>query len=148
MNDTRGLNALADECHATAREKGFWDPAISNNVGEMLMMVVGEIAEAHEEYRAGRPIGLIEYEHMGVESHTYRRTMRRLEPLGRPGTDIDPEDSIVMSPGKPVGFPTELADAMIRILDICGGLGIDIEEAMRIKMDYNTTRPRMHGKIV
>lgn len=48
--------------------------------------------------------------------------------------------------GKPEGFPIELADAVIRIADLCGLLGIDLEHAIAIKHAFNTTRPRKHGK--
>lgn len=48
--------------------------------------------------------------------------------------------------GKPEGFGIELADAVIRIADLCGYLGIDLEEAVRIKHQYNATRPYKHGK--
>jgi hypothetical protein len=34
---------------------------------------------------------------------------------------------------------------VIRILDLCGALGIDLEEAMRMKHEYNKTRPYRHG---
>lgn len=37
-------------------------------------------------------------------------------------------------------FEVELADAVIRILDICGGLGLDLEGAYREKMAYNAKR--------
>lgn len=46
---------------------------------------------------------------------------------------------------KPCGIPTELADAVIRIFDTCGYLGIDLESAIRAKMAYNFTRPLRHG---
>lgn len=38
-----------------------------------------------------------------------------------------------------------MADCVIRILDYCGNAGIDIEEAIRIKHEYNKTRPYRHG---
>ena len=40
----------------------------------------------------------------------------------------------------------ELADAMIRILDLAGSLELDLESAMREKMAINETRPMLHGK--
>ena len=46
---------------------------------------------------------------------------------------------------KPEGIAIELADCIIRILDYCGKEGIDIEEAIRIKHEYNKTRPYRHG---
>ena len=47
--------------------------------------------------------------------------------------------------GKPEGFPVEIADILIRCLDLCGYLNIDIEEAVRQKVAYNRTRPVRHG---
>lgn len=48
--------------------------------------------------------------------------------------------------GKPEGYAVELADAVIRIADLCGALGIDLEEAIAKKMKYNESRPCLHGK--
>lgn len=47
---------------------------------------------------------------------------------------------------KPEGVAVELADAVIRIADLCGHLGIDLEAAIDLKMAYNETRPFKHGK--
>jgi NTP pyrophosphatase (non-canonical NTP hydrolase) len=43
-------------------------------------------------------------------------------------------------------FEDELADALIRILDMCGGLGIDIQRHVEEKLHYNATRERLYGK--
>lgn len=40
----------------------------------------------------------------------------------------------------------ELADAIIRILDLCGGFGFNIADAICAKVEYNSSRPHMHGK--
>jgi NTP pyrophosphatase (non-canonical NTP hydrolase) len=48
--------------------------------------------------------------------------------------------------GKPEGFPYELADAVIRIADLCGYLGIDLELRVQEKMDFNARRPHKHGR--
>lgn len=47
--------------------------------------------------------------------------------------------------GKSKGFPTELADIMIRVMDMAEALNIDLEEEVRIKNEYNKTRPYRHG---
>lgn len=46
---------------------------------------------------------------------------------------------------KPEGFDIELADVVIRIMDLCGRLGIDLEKAVLTKHEYNKTRPYRHG---
>ena len=47
--------------------------------------------------------------------------------------------------GKPVGFPTELADAFIRLLDLAEFLGIDLMNEAVNKHLYNINRPYKHG---
>jgi NTP pyrophosphatase (non-canonical NTP hydrolase) len=41
----------------------------------------------------------------------------------------------------------ELADCCIRIFDFCGGRNIDLEKAIKEKMNYNKTRPIKHNKL-
>jgi len=43
------------------------------------------------------------------------------------------------------GIPFELADVVIRVFDMCGHYGIDLESAIREKMEYNKKRPYKHG---
>lgn len=47
--------------------------------------------------------------------------------------------------GKPEGIAAEFADVLIRLADTCGKYNIPIEEAIRLKAEYNTTRPYRHG---
>lgn len=42
-------------------------------------------------------------------------------------------------------FAEEIADTIIRCLDICGSLGIDIEAEITGKMEYNRARAYQHG---
>ena len=46
---------------------------------------------------------------------------------------------------KPEGIPIEFADLAIRLFHYCHYLGIDLADAIRIKMKYNETRPYRHG---
>ena len=43
-------------------------------------------------------------------------------------------------------FEDEIADAIIRLLDLCGHLSIDIEKHIKLKLEYNKNRPQKHGK--
>lgn len=45
-----------------------------------------------------------------------------------------------------LGTEVELADAIIRLLDMGEGLGFDLEGAIREKVDFNSKRPHKHGK--
>ena len=48
--------------------------------------------------------------------------------------------------GKPDGRAVELADCVIRILDYAARQGYDMENIIKIKHEYNKTRPYKHGK--
>jgi len=43
-------------------------------------------------------------------------------------------------------FEDELADVVIRVLDLCAFKKIDIESHIKAKMRYNSSRPHKHGK--
>ncbi len=43
--------------------------------------------------------------------------------------------------GKPEGFPAELIDIVIRVMNLASDCGIDLEEQLRMKYKYNATRP-------
>jgi len=44
-------------------------------------------------------------------------------------------------------FGEEIADTIIRLLDICGTLGIDIDAEVARKMTINLQRPFRHGTL-
>ncbi len=49
MNKDLTIKQWCELCHSTAKEKGFWDK--ERNIGEALMLIVTELAEAMEGYR-------------------------------------------------------------------------------------------------
>lgn len=47
--------------------------------------------------------------------------------------------------GKPEELPHELADIVIRTMDLAESLGIDLQSAIESKHEQNKTRPFRHG---
>lgn len=125
------LSQIANECHVTAAEKGWWaQPA---NFGEKLMLVVSELAEALEEWRNG---------HEPNEIYYPTTTSGYIDPDSDQYVDWDDNTRPLF---KPEGVPIELADAIIRMFDMCGFYKIDIEAAILEKMRYNDKRSYRHG---
>ena len=54
-------------------------------------------------------------------------------------------DTYLGAGGKPEGFWVEIADAVIRVLDLAGAMDIDLEHIIELKHEYNKTRPYRHG---
>ena len=134
-----GLNRLAGEIHENAVAHGWWDE--ERGLPEILMLCVSELAEALEEYRNGRPMLYYPCNAGGVCCEEDGSAQCG----SRPHNPDDPEAPCSAKSQKPEGVAVELADCVIRILDYCGHAGIDIEEAIRIKHEYNKTRPYRHG---
>ena len=128
------LNEWAKIIHQNAVEHGWWES--ERELPEILMLIVSELSEALEEYRAGRP--MVWYECASD---------------GKPCVDerciefLKGECVIDERGRKPEGIAIEVIDALIRILDWCGKENIDVDALVRIKHEYNRTRPYKHGKI-
>jgi NTP pyrophosphatase (non-canonical NTP hydrolase) len=113
-----GLNESAQIIFQNNKEKGFWDK--ERNVGEMLMLVVSELGEAMEAHRKGIFADKLAWDTFNG-THQFQSTIKDT-------------------------FEDELADAVIRLLDMSAGLGIDLEAHINAKVAYNATRQRLHGK--
>ena len=127
----KSLNQLRDEIHANAKEKGFYDNP--REVGTLLMLVVTEVAEALEADRTGDFCDFSKYEECKKEMDVGIRTSEEIEKYAF-------EKYIKNT------FEDELADVIIRTLDICGCLTIDIERSVLAKIKYNKTRDKLHTK--
>jgi hypothetical protein len=132
----KGWQMLA---HEAARTRGFYpgEPhegtAGGRNVGEVLMLITSELAEALEEWR--RP-------------DCDLRAIYAMDPDGKRALfENNGQGVSIASLGgrKPEGFGIELADAVIRILDTAEAIGIDLEAMIDLKMAWNETRSYRHG---
>lgn len=136
-----GISDIVQRAHENAVKHGFWDPA--PEFGTAIALIHSELSEALEERRAGRPDLYFPCNAGGV----------CVDDIEDPGltcgsrvTDPEHPGTCSAKSKKPEGVAVELADAVIRIADLCGHLGIDLEAVIALKMDYNETRPFKHGK--
>ena len=121
MNST--INQLKKRIHDNAIVKGFHDEPLE--VGTLLMLVVSELGEALEAHRTGQRANLKQFEELLFSKVEFKTAF---------------EIAIKNS------FEDELADVIIRMLDVCAVHNIDINKHIELKHKYNTTRPRKHGK--
>jgi len=120
------LNKLAESIYNANKEKGFW--AQERNVGETLMLVVTELAEAMEVHRKTGDIRIDSASKQMVENVS---------------EDLFPSTFVMLAKDT---FGDEIADALIRIFDLAGGFGIDLNFHVSQKLRYNATREHKHGK--
>jgi len=104
---------LAKRIRAENAEKGF-DPT-EFGIETALLLTISEVTEAFEELRSGHTLDGIYYSTQAGYSE-----------------DRNHGDS------KPEGFPVEIADAIIRILDIQAKLNLRIQSRTEFKYTFDT----------
>ena len=134
------LDELADEINRTATEHGFWDK--ERNFGEMMMLATSELAEALEEHRDGRPPIYYRTSFTSQAKWWHRLAAHFV----KAPTFVDWLVEKGYCNRKPEGVAVELADCIIRCLDTMHSLGVSIDGVVRMKMEYNKSRPFKHGK--
>ena len=116
-----GLNESAKTILKNNVEKGFDD---AYNLGELLMLITSELSEALESHRKGKFSNWVSYQ-------------KDLSVCGEiESFKLHIKDT----------FEDEIADAIIRLLDLVGRLNIDIEKHINAKVSFNKSRPYKHGK--
>ena len=118
------LDELSKVIHDIAKSKGFWDKP--SETGTLLMLVTSELSEALEADRKGKYADMQRFS----EDSVYMK-----------GSFVNSFEECIKDT-----FEDELADSLIRILDIAASRNIDIQEHVLLKLKYNQTRPYKHGK--
>lgn len=124
------FNKLAKQINNGVREKGFWDSMDKEINCANAYSDDSSTAKAINDAFIAQKIALVMSE-----------AGEALEAMRKPnyeknGYGIGEKDS----------FADELADTIIRLLDLCGELDIDIDAQIEWKMNHNATRPPKHGK--
>ena len=131
------LNKLATEIHENAKSKGFFDS--EKNIGEMLCLIHSEVSEALEADRKKWY-----YENIDESKKWFIKGLADAK-YGSPFNEEEAFQNEFEHSVKNT-FEDELADVVIRVLDLCAFKGIDIESHIKAKMRYNSSRPHKHGK--
>lgn len=150
------LNELSKQVFNNAHKKGFWDehntimdklahyenlpnddaPKLTTKEIEAIkyafscqrmMLIISELGEAVEAKRTGKKGDWDSYQKV-----LHEKSVSFDKDAFKEYIKDCPED--------------EIADALIRILDMTGGEGINIGKHVEHKAAYNSTRPRLHGK--
>lgn len=140
--DERTVQALVRKAYDMAREKGFHDDDDAVTVAHRLQLVAGEINEAFEELRDGHDVQDVYY------SYTIELQGVKIKGISS-GAVQELTGSTVEELGlvaKPEGFAVEIADTVIRLFDLAGVYGFDLELLILEKMAFNSTREKRHGR--
>lgn len=157
------LPALQDQAHKIAIEHGFWEGRENDNVPTKLALVHEEVSEALKSFR--QTDMELRWEYTSTENtppiewrnEHGEQSYRTFSNVGRgeygqwvfvPESEMYATMISLGYTAKPEGFPVELADVMIRLMDLAERMGIDLAEMINIKMAYNATRPYRHGRRV
>lgn len=118
------LETLETEAHGNSERKGFWD----------------EISEAQAVGDQVKFRALVNEKLMLVNSELVE-AMDELR-SGHTVSEVYEGEN-----GKPEGFAVEIADAIIRLFDLTGGLNVGVVEIIEKKMAYNSaSRGHLHGR--
>lgn len=129
------INAASEAIYQANKKQGFWTDGVSRNFGEMLMLVTSELGEAMEAHRKDKAADWKAYNSV-INATPEDATEAEKLLLQRQAFVQYIKDS----------WEDEISDAIIRLLDMAGGLGIDLFKHINAKLQYNASRPRLHGK--
>lgn len=159
------------EMYSVAAEKGWHDEGLDKTLGECLMLMISEVSEALEEHRVGKDYNEIYYnpekptkpEGVVVElADYYIRLCDLCEQFDFDlQADVD-ATTLVTVPTSSQSFTecllylcevtsdrwedeNSMGTCFLVLQNICDRFGMDLESAVKIKHEYNKTRPYRHG---
>tara|TARA_R110000782_G_scaffold151803_1_gene244484 strand:+ start:553 stop:981 length:429 start_codon:yes stop_codon:yes gene_type:complete len=139
------INNLAKEVHENARNKGFYDA--EKNIGEMLCLIHSEVSEALEADRKDRfaKTNIETYSKVCKKSPTSILCGLAEKEYGFSFYEDLFFKSVFVGTVKDT-FEDELADIVIRVMDLAAFKNIDLEAHIKAKMRFNSLREHKHGK--
>ena len=129
MTQRPDLNTLSKEVFEANKAKGFHDVEVSNET--LLMLVITELSEAVEADRKGKRANLERFLKRIETSRSYKGLI----------PDITPNRAYEVIYNETIkgSIEDELADAVIRLLDLAGLRGFEISNDLRMFYDKKQT---------
>ena len=124
--NVEGLNELSKQVNAFVTEIGFNNADVPLRIA----LIHSEISEAFEAFRKDKFANPVEYRNLKQDYTWEDSPISTKEYFERHMKDT---------------VEDEIADSIIRLLDLCGNMEIDIESHIREKMSYNATRGHRYG---
>ena len=129
------INELAKEVHDNAVARGEWNkPPV---LPEALCLIHAELSAALREYQEGAPL-IYGTCALAKEDCKYWAIC---DNVGDPGVE-----GAIEGPCKPEGIAVELADVILRTLDLMAALGVDVDAVVMAKHKYNLTTQEAEGR--
>lgn len=133
------LTFLSKEIYEANKAKGFWPELHTRGDLTCLQEIQVYNSDTKETYLG---LGLLPVRNIGEALMLCVTELSEALEIFRKH-ELSAESNVL--PGH-CHFTEELADTIIRLLDIAGGLELSIGETLMKKLEYNKTRPHKHGK--
>lgn len=136
-NKPTTINQFTEACYDNAESKGFYNA--KTRIEELI----------HDEFISGRserePMERLMAEFQSIWGLSrlaliMTELAEAAEAIRKPGLASDHLDGFAL-------LDEELSDVFIRVADLSGSMGVDLEAAIHAKMAYNAKRAFMHGKL-
>jgi NTP pyrophosphatase (non-canonical NTP hydrolase) len=160
------FDSLVKEAHQVAIDHGWWETP--RDLETILLLILSEFIEMLEEYRNGKGFETyyVEGKPCGIPSEMADAIIRIADYMGWMGENGPGSFTVTAMPERSFASRLMIASwnvteaywarsdediahllfrAAVRIYQIAENENVDLDEAIRVKMEYNKTRAYRHG---
>lgn len=140
------IKKISEQIHSNALLKGFWDDmdfVIEKMKHHSNTFTTEDIRAVEKAFKCQKLMLMVSEISEAMEADRKDKFAKTSEFIRIPGEPINIES---FEGNIKDTFEDELADVAIRIFDFAHKFDINLEQHIRMKHEYNKTRPVKHGK--